>query len=148
MYAVPPEFMRTVVPDYPALYQRLKTPVPLSVRSPQAVLIDLEQLDLSPQNLLTAIGEKLVPVFEASRSVELDDELQAKNASMLATACVNTQFEVNHRRLFVKTFVDFLHMQMVDGERELDVDDAIDLVLEGHEALAVSDGGDDDFQDF
>jgi hypothetical protein len=148
MYAVPPEFMRTVVPDYPALYQRLKTPVPLSVRSPQAVLIDLEQLDLSPQNLLTAIGEKLIPVFEASRSVELDDDLQSNNASMLAQACVNTQFEVNHRRLFVKTFVDFLHLQNIDGEHELDVDAAIDLVLEGHEALAVSDGGDDDFQDF
>lgn len=149
MYAVPPEFMRTVVPDYPALYQRLKTPVPLSVRSPQAVLIDLEQLDLEPKKLLSAVGEKLVPIFEEARGVELDDELQRQNATMLAHACVNTQFEVNHRRLFVKSFVDFLHMQMVDGERRLDVDDAIDLVLEGHEALAVgADADDDDFQDF
>ncbi len=149
MYAVPPEFMRTVVPDYPALYQRLKTPVPLSVRSPQAVLIDLEQLDLEPQRLLTAIGEKLVPIFEAARGVELDHDLQRQNAALLAQACVNTQFEVNHRRLFVKTFVDFLHAQMVDGEQEIDVDSAIDLVLEGHEALATAGGGeDDDFQDF
>lgn len=148
MYAVPPEFMRTVVPDYPALYQRLKTPVPLSVRSPQAVLIDLEQLDLEPQKLLTAIGDKLVPIFESARGVDLDDDLQRQNAAMLAQACVNTQFEVNHRRLFVKTFVDFLHLQMVDGERELDVDDAIDLVIEGHESLAVREADDDDFQDF
>ncbi|QDG51717.1 hypothetical protein FIV42_13460 [Persicimonas caeni] len=148
MYAVPPEFMRTVVPDYPALYQRLKTPVPLSVRSPQAVLIDLEQLDLAPKKLLSAVGQKLVPIFEEARGVDFDDELQRENAAMLASACVNTQFEVNHRRLFVKTFVDFLHLQMVDGEHKLDVDAAIDLVLEGHEALAVGADTEDDFQDF
>lgn len=148
MYAVPPEFMRTVVPDYPALYQRLKTPVPLSVRSPQAVLIDLEQLDLAPEKLLGRIGNKLVPIFEVARGVELDDELQRQNAAMLAKACVNTQFEVNHRRLFVKTFVDFLQVQLVDGEFELDVDDAIDLVLEGHEALAQVGADDDEFEDF
>jgi len=45
------------VPDYPALYQRLKTPLALSVRSPQAVLIDLERLDLEPVELLGQLGE-------------------------------------------------------------------------------------------
>lgn len=150
MYAVPPEFMRTIVPDYPALYQRLKTPVPLSVRSPQAVLIDLEQLDLPPKELLATVGEKLVPIFNASRGVSLGLERQRQNAEMLAGACVNTQFEVNHRRLFVKTFVDFLQTQMVDGEIDVDIDEAIDLVLDGHEALASSAPADDfdDFDDF
>ncbi len=147
MYAVPPEFMRTIVPDYPALYQRLKTPVPLSVRSPQAVLVDLEQLDFSPQQLLTQIGEKLIPIFHTARDVELDETIQQANASTLAAACVNTQFEVNHRRLFVKTFVDFLQQQLIDGQYELDLDEAIDVVLEGHEALS-SGGVDDEFADF
>lgn len=135
MYAVPPEFMRTVVPDYPALHQRLKSPVPLSVRSPQAVLIDLEDLDLAPRELLTNIGRRLIPVFEISRDESFDDELQVDNARTLADACVNTQFEVNHRRLFVKTFVDFLQLQRTDGQRSLDVDEAVDLVVEGHSAL-------------
>ena len=147
MYAVPPEFMRTIVPDYPALYQRLKTPVPLSVRSPQAVLIDLEELDLAPEKLLTCIGEKLIPIFDKARDFEFDFEMQSENAHTLATACVNTQFEVNHRRLFVKTFVDFLNLQLIDGERKLDVDEAIDLVLEGHQALASS-GVSEEFADF
>ena len=147
MYAVPPEFMRTIVPDYPALYQRLKTPVPLSVRSPQAVLIDLEQLDMGPTDLLTEIGHRLIPVFEQARSVELDEALQRTNAQVLAAACVNTQFEVNHRRLFVKTFVDFLQLQQVEGAEELDLDGAIDLVIEGHEAIEGV-GGDDEFADF
>ncbi len=148
MYAVPPEFMRTIVPDYPALHQRLKTPVPLSVKSPQAVLIDLEQLDLSPQELLTSIGHKLIPIFEVARDVTLDSQLQVDNAETLAAACVNTQFEVNHRRLFVKTFVDFLQLQRVEGQRGVDVDEAIDLVLEGHAALTGGDEGGDDFADF
>lgn len=148
MYAVPPEFMRTIVPDYPALYQRLKTPVPLSVRSPQAVLIDLEQLDLSAQNLLTKIGERLLPLFNTAREARLDDEIQRENAATLAAACVNTQFEVNHRRLFVKTFVDFLQLQAIDGERGLELDEAIDLVLEGHDALVDLGASDDDFMDF
>ncbi|MFP4599791.1 MAG: BREX system ATP-binding domain-containing protein [Persicimonas sp.] len=141
MYAVPPEFMRTVVPDYPALHQRLKSPVPLSVRSPQAVLIDLEKLDLPADQLLAALGERIVPVFEVARGVELDAELQADNAAVLGAACVNTQFEVNHRRLFVKTFVDLLQWQAVDGEVELDLDAAIDLVIDGHQALSEAGSG-------
>ncbi|MFP4600436.1 MAG: BREX system ATP-binding domain-containing protein [Persicimonas sp.] len=136
MYAVPPEFMRTVVPDYPALYQRLKTPVPLSVKSPQAVLVDLEKLDLPAEKLLAKIGERLVPIFRAAHHVRLDPDRQKNNARILAAACVNTQFEVNHRRLFVKTFVDLLNLQAVDGEVELDLDAAIDLVVEGHGALS------------
>ncbi len=147
MYAVPPEFMRTIVPDYPALYQRLKTPVPLSVRSPQAVLIDLEQLDLSAKDLLTRIGERILEVFNAARGADLDPELQSRNAEVLAAACVNTQFEVNHRRLFVKTFVDFLQLQYIDGEAGLDLDQAIDLVLEGHDALFAAEA-EEEFADF
>ncbi len=147
MYAVPPEFMRNVVPDYPALYQRLKSPVPLSVRSPQAVLIDLERLDLEPVELLSQIGARLIEVFETARSVELDHELQTKNARALALACVNSYFEVNHRRLFVKNWVDYLYRQLVDGEQVLTHEEATDLVLKGYESLSKTPDN-DDFSDF
>ncbi|WP_230470224.1 BREX system ATP-binding domain-containing protein [Lujinxingia vulgaris] len=147
MYAVPPEFMRNVVPDYPALYQRLKSPVPLSVRSPQAVLIDLERLDLEPAELLSTLGDKLVGVFESARDCTFDRTLQSANARALANACVYSYFEVNHRRLFVKTWVDFLHRQLVDGELELDPNAATDLVLSGYDALAQT-PAQDDFSDF
>jgi hypothetical protein len=147
MYAVPPEFMRNVVPDYPALYQRLKSPVPLSVRSPQAVLIDLERLDLEPEALLTEVGDRLIGVFEEARDCQLDHTLQRKNAQAMARACANAYFEVNHRRLFVKTWVDFLFHQLVDGPKELSEDDAVDLVLRGYEALRETQPA-DDFADF
>ncbi|MBA2660651.1 MAG: DUF2791 family P-loop domain-containing protein [Bradymonadaceae bacterium] len=147
MYAVPPEFMRNIVPDYPALYQRLKSPVPMSVRSPQAVLIDLERLDLEPVELLTQLGTRLIEVFELARDCELDHALQQKSARALAMACVNSYFEVNHRRLFVKSWVDYLYRQLVDGEQELTADVATDLVLKGYDAL-VEVPGNDDFSDF
>ncbi len=135
MYAVPPEFLRNVVPDYPALYQRLKSPVPMSVRSPQAVLIDLEDLDLEAVELLTEIGARILDVFEKAREVTFDRETQRANAGALAEACAESYFEVNHRRLFVKTWVDLLYRQMVDGEMSLNAQDASDLVLEGYEAI-------------
>lgn len=148
MYAVPPEFMRTVVPDYPALYQRLKSPVSLSVRSPQAVLIDLEKLDLNPEDLLTQLGTKLISVFEDARDVALNHELQAKNAATLAKTCADAVFEVNHRRLFVKTWVDFLYSQLADGEIELDDETAKELIWTGQQTLTEATETEDTFDDF
>ncbi len=146
MYAVPPEFMRNVVPDYPALYQRLKSPVPLSVRSPQSVLIDLERLALEPVELLTRIGAKVTRIFELARATELDRTLQEANARAVAEAAVSSFFEVNHRRLFVKTWVDVLHRQLVDGEVALTPQAAEALISTGHDTLSTPAG--DDFEDF
>lgn len=148
MYAVPPEFMRTVVPDYPALYQRLKSPVPLSARSPQAVLIDLEKLDLAPDELLTELGTKLISVFEDARDVAFNHLLQAQNASALAKACTEACFEVNHRRLFVKTWVDFLYAQLADGESVLTDEQAKELLWSGQQTITESEEIEEEFDDF
>ncbi|MFA5625677.1 MAG: BREX system ATP-binding domain-containing protein [Bradymonadales bacterium] len=150
MYAVPPEFMRTVVPDYPALYQRLKSPMPLSARSPQAVLIDLEKLDLEPAPLLQALGTKLIDVFQDARDVAFNRELQINNAKILALACANAYFEVNHRRLFVKTWVDFLYRQLADGELALTEEEANELIWSGQQNLIETHDADEDdgFDDF
>ncbi|MCL2325256.1 MAG: ATP-binding protein [Proteobacteria bacterium] len=148
MYAVPPEFMRTVVPDYPALYQRLKSPVSLSARSPQAVLIDLEKLDLAPTELLTQLGQKLVSVFEDARDIALNHKLQAENAYALAKACTDAYFEVNHRRLFVKTWVSFLYTQLADGESRLTPEDVNALIWSEQQSLTQHMDAEDAFDDF
>ena len=148
MYAVPPEFMRTVVPDYPALYQRLKSPVALSVRSPQAVLIDLEKLDLPPEALLTTLGVRLVEVFEDAREVAFTRSIQIRNAELLASACADACFEVNHRRLFVKSWVDFLYQQLADGEVELTEEMAKSLIWSGHQTISDSETNEETFDDF
>ncbi|OIP44821.1 MAG: hypothetical protein AUK47_00310 [Deltaproteobacteria bacterium CG2_30_63_29] len=148
LYAVPPEFMRNVVPDYPALYQRLKSPVPLSVRSPQSVLIDLEHLDLGPEAMLEQLGMKILEVFEEARACTFDRALQASNAKVFAIASAQTYFEVNHRRLFVKAWVDALFAQLVDGERPIDPKEATALITTGHGALTREKEAGDDFEDF
>ena len=148
MYAVPPEFMRTVVPDYPALYQRLKSPVPLSARSPQAVLIDLEKLDLPPEELLKQLGIKLISVFEDAREIAFNPLIQAKNAEILANVCADAVFEVNHRRLFVKTWVDFLYSELADGETELTEEKAKELIWTGQQVLTEAAETEDEFDDF
>jgi hypothetical protein len=113
---VPPEFLRNVVPDYPALHQRLSSVSPLSERSPQAPVIDLEHLDLPPAQLLEEIGVKVMHVFEIARRVELDEEKQRENAKRLAHVITRHHFEVSHRRVFVKAWVDLLYGQVAEGE--------------------------------
>ena len=135
VYAVPPEFMRSVVPDYPALYQRLKSPARLGVRNARSVVIDLDDLDLPPSKLLAAIAEKIFDVFDTVHPGALSADCQRRNGRLLAAACVSTQFDVNHRRLFVKTFIDFLQHQRETGEIELTDDAAIDIVLDEFEGL-------------
>lgn len=148
LYAVPPEFMRQVVPDYPALEQRLRSPVPFSERSPQAPVIPLDQLDLPAQPLLEAIAERIVPIFEIARNVDLDPAVQEHNARVLAAACVAREFDVNHRRLFVKTWVATLQAQAAEGDHLLS-ETIIRNLLDGqHAALAATQGPTDAFADF
>ncbi|MBI4703452.1 MAG: DUF2791 family P-loop domain-containing protein [Deltaproteobacteria bacterium] len=135
LYAVPPEFLRNVVPEYPALEQRLRSPVPLSERSPQAAVIDLERLDLEPVALLTAIGQRLLRIFAAATSWTPDAAAEEQNCALLAETMAAHTFEVSHRRLFVKTYVDFLHQQQRGKPRTLDAAQANAIVQGGYLAL-------------
>ena len=135
LYAVPPEFLRNVVPDYPALDQRLKSPVPLGERSPQAAVIDLEHLDLEPAELLDRMGERLLHIFETATGWHGDTEVQAQSRKLLAETMAEYTFEVSHRRLFVKTYVDYLYGQKNDGETPLSQEDAGGLIQGGYTLL-------------
>lgn len=143
LYAVPPEFLRNVVPEYPALDQRLKSPVPLTERSPQAAVIDLERLDLGPVALLEAIGAQIERIFCRAVGWTADPDLQERNRALLARTMSAYTFEISHRRLFVKTYVDFLYAQQADGEQALSGDAAEALVQGGYLGL-----GDDDDEFF
>jgi hypothetical protein len=145
LYAVPPEFLRNVVPEYPALDQRLKSPVPLSERSPQAAVIDLEHLDMEPASLLDAIGVRLLEIFETSTMWKPDAAIQADNRTLLARTLSTYTFEVSHRRLFVKTYVDFLYKQRADGEHRISETEA-QALAQGSQ-LALTPWDDEDFED-
>jgi len=140
LYAVPPEFLRNVVPEYPALDQRLKSPVPLSERSPQAAVIDLERLDMDPASLLRGIGERLLAIFEAGTGWQADGGIQDHNRAILAETMAAYTFEVSHRRLFVKTYVDFLYGQKAGDEHRLSAEEANRIVQGGYAALEPAGG--------
>ncbi|MCK6504646.1 ATP-binding protein [Myxococcota bacterium] len=145
LYAVPPEFMRHVVTEYPALQQRLEGPSALSERSPQAAVIDLERLDLSAQELLVRIGLRILELYRLGRDPDLDPGLQERNLRALADEVLAGSFEVAHRRAFVKAAVDLLHRQSGDphpvASGEL-------TELAGHGGQVVMLRGADGFEDF
>ncbi len=118
-YAVPPEFMDTIVPEYPALAQRLKGPMEFSALSPNQPLIDLDHLPLPTEELLSAIGARLVELTERAYGVTLQRGLQASNLGLLARELAARQFESGTRRTFVKAAVSHLETQRRGGEHSL-----------------------------
>ena len=145
LYAVPPEFLRNVVPEYPALDQRLKSPVPLSERSPQAAVIDLEHLDMDPVALLSGIGERLQSIFETATGWKADPAIQTHNRTLIANTMAEYTFEVSHRRLFVKTYVDFLYGQKSGKQQQITQEEANEIVQGGYARLEPAD--DEEFLD-
>jgi hypothetical protein len=106
--------MREIVTEYPALQQRLEGPSALSERSPQAAVIDLENLDLPPEELLYQIGLRLLRLYGIARGVTFDARLQESNLRALAAEVYATAFEVAHRRAFVKAAIDLLSRQAAE----------------------------------
>jgi hypothetical protein len=128
VYAVPPQFLSDVVPRYPALQQRLRAPGRFSRVNHFSPQIHLDQLDLNEDQLMLAIGAKLVPIFETAFGASLDAKTQQANAAILANVARDVFLDISHRRLFVKAFVTELARQHASGERLLSEDEAVALV--------------------
>ncbi len=121
MYAAPPEFVEQIVPEYPALQQRLRVSVKFSANLPTAPIIDLDHLPLEPVALFRAIGDRLIEIYAAAYpEAALDLALQRKNMAALATLMGPEQLEASHRRLFVRAAVSLLVEQHHNRQRELD----------------------------
>jgi len=128
VYAVPPQFIHDIVPRYPALQQRLRSPSGFSRVNHFSPLIGLDRLDLAEDDLMLAIGEKLVPIYERAFDAALDAPIQRANAAILANVAREMYLDVSHRRLFVKAFVSELARQHANGQRVLTEDQAIAVV--------------------
>lgn len=122
-YAVPPEFMDTVVPEYPALAQRLKGSSRFSGESPLQPIIDLDHLPLGPTELLSAIGQRLLQLSELAYDHTFDRSIQDENLGALAREIGEHSFESGTRRTFVKAAVSLLETQRRDAERALSPQD-------------------------
>ncbi|MDQ4074698.1 MAG: ATP-binding protein [Chloroflexota bacterium] len=136
VYAVPPQFINDVVPRYPALQQRIRTPGRFSHANHFSPQISLDQLDLNEDDLMLAIGEKLIPIYEMAFDTQLDQSIQYANAAILANVARDVFLDVSHRRLFVKAFVTELARQHHSGERVLTEDEAVAIVRGQAEELS------------
>jgi hypothetical protein len=140
VYAVPPYFVTNIAPQYEALSQRISSKVKFSRKNPFSVQISLDQLDYPGEELLRMIGEKLLLIFELAYEVKLDHELQARNIEQLAEACASL-LSTSHRRHFVKSLMDILTEQRVDGERLYETDGVETVVRGVTEQLGRAEGG-------
>jgi hypothetical protein len=120
VYAVPPEFMINVVPEYPALEQRLRGAAHFAPQSPVAPIIDLDELPVGPTELLRRIGRRLVDLYcEAWPEQNLDRAVARENIEGLARELGEHQLESGARRTFVKAAVRLLAAQTRDEQRRL-----------------------------
>jgi hypothetical protein len=124
VYAVPPQFINDVVPKYPALQQRVRAPGRFSQVNHFSPIISLEHLDLNEDDLMIAIAEKLIPIYEVAFKTSLDHTVQQANAVILANVARDVFLDVSHRRLFVKSFVVELSRQHFTEEHTLTEEEA------------------------
>jgi hypothetical protein len=125
VYAVTPDFVHNVLPRYPALQQRLMFPVAtMSVRSPLAPVIDLETLDLNPEELLYQLGDRLASVYRTAYGwLPARGDLE-QNLRALVAETLTYQLEVGHRRIFVKTWLRLLDEGRRAGAQRITREDA------------------------
>jgi hypothetical protein len=139
-YAVPPYFVTNIAPQYEALSQRIGSKVKFSRKNPFSVQISLDRLDYPGEELLRRIGEKLLHVFEVAYGVKFDRGLQTKNIAQLAETCA-ALLSTSHRRHFVKSLVDILAEQRVEGERLYEPENMQNVMRQVTEQLGRVQGG-------
>lgn len=148
LYAVTPAFTRDVLPQYPALQQRLGAPIQfLSATNPKAPVIDLEALDLEPRKLLVELGKRLLRVAKRAYEWSPDDKIVQRNLDRLAATVAEEQLEVGHRRFFVKLYIRLLDQQRLGGEKALN-DDDIHALVNDEQALQVEEAAPDEYGEF
>lgn len=104
-YAVPPSFMEQAK-TYVALSQRLSSGINFSTFNPSGVIIDLENLDLSGEELLIEIGKKLWSIFKIAYPNDVADLLVHRNISILAEEVYQQTLDVSQRRIFIKAIIE------------------------------------------
>ena len=105
---------------YPALEQRLAVRgAPFDEGNDFAPQMPLDRLQ-SQGTLLAEIGERLIEVGTIALGIQFERGLQRINARRLAQVASERSLDVDARRLFVKTWVNLLDIQSLEGEREIE----------------------------
>ncbi len=128
MYAVPPDFIKSIIPKYQALDQRIKAPQYFSKANPFSPQINLDHLDIPDSELLVQIGSRLLSIFEVAYDVKLNADVQTQNIAVLSEAARHAYLDMSHRRLFIKALITEWFRQKEEGETVIPVDYAEGLI--------------------
>ncbi len=137
MYAVPPDFIKSVVPKYQALDQRIRAPHYFSKSNPFSPQISLDHLDIPDSELLVQIGYRLLPIFEIAYDIKLNSDIQAQNIETLSEAARRAYLDVSHRRLFIKALITEWYQQKEEGEQNISSEYAEALIRSQYQSLNV-----------
>jgi hypothetical protein len=118
------------VPKYPALQQRVRAPGRFSRVNHFSPIINIDTLDLDEDDLMMAIGDKLIPIYEAAFNTQFNHKIQQTNAVILANVARDVFLDISHRRLFVKSFVVELSRQHY-GEEHTILEEEAKAILRG-----------------
>lgn len=130
MYAVPPDFVKSIIPKYQALDQRIRTAHYFSKSNPFSTHINLDHLDIPDSDLLMQIGYRLLPIFEVAYDIKMNSDFQAENIAVLSEAARRAYLDVSHRRLFIKSLIMEWYRQKEEGEQAITPDYA-EAVIRG-----------------
>jgi hypothetical protein len=144
-YAVPPQFMDEIVPEYPALAQRLKGASSFSSQAHMQPIIDLDQIPLEPAALYRGIGARLLALSGHAYGWKADQAVQERNLKELADRFDVMTMETGTRRRFVKAAATMLEAQRRAGESELGESELSQLVEQTAESLGLELEGEEIF---
>lgn len=122
-FAATPDVLEGIT-KYPALQQRLAVAgATFDEGFDFAAQISLDRIEIGPEPLLRAIGEKLVEVAALASDGKLTQSVQLESARRLAKVASQMSLDINARRLYVKTWASLLLLQNSTGEQAFGEDE-------------------------
>lgn len=126
--------------DYPALAQRLQVVgAPFEAGNDLAPQLPLDKVQ-GQDRMLLEIGNKLIRIGSIATRYSFNLELQKGNCDRLVSVASEHDLDIDARRMFVKTWVNLLQMQVVDDEREYSLDELTEFYMGNFDRLNQNDG--------
>ncbi len=98
-------------PNYEALKSRLTRGGFFQMQNPSGVQINLEKLEIGPQEFLTELGKKLSLIYEIAYGMKFQTEVIDASIKNLAEVAYEGRFlDIGYRRLFVKICIQGLNI--------------------------------------
>jgi hypothetical protein len=123
---------------YQALATRFQVIIPFHRGDDNSPQLDLSEIG-NQNEMLQAIGEKLIELGIQIHGWKFDRNQQARNLKLLADVTARRMLEVNARRLFVKAWCGLLEEQGRTGQRDYTESGLVDLIQGVYEGFRRND---------